>query len=549
MSSTTGNQIIRERVEKSNQVLKYADESRKAGILTDVCIKAGRKNLPVHRLVLSSYSGYFRTMFLTEMEERYAHTVTIKGVDETSLEALIEFIYTGKISINQEDVFDLLAASDYLQIDEAKQFCFDFLFDLISVETCFKVLNMADLYQNNNLLNETHIFIAKNFRKVSSQSDFKRQSKQNLIGLISRLNTNRVGERLVYDAIIGWVKYHESREDDFPEVFQCLDLSRFSASFLAKTVSNDLLVVENHTCSNLVMKTLAMKLQERASNNPTKILSIGGWETASKVFVVYNDDQKTYPALPYESFGHFSLKLDDFVYCIGGGSFLSPANNVCRLKVNETDLKWEKVASMKFPRHYCDAAVYKSGIAVTGGTSLDAGESVEFYNPSFNQWLALPSTAKGKHFHSLVTCDECLFCLGGISDDGNRYLSSVEMLSDVNGIWRHVQSMQTPRSEFAAVNCMGTIYAIGGCNSEHNSMKSVEKYDSTLNKWVFVKEMNTERCGHSACVMQDEIFVVGGRNINNDVVYEIECYDPLNDNWSIVGNANEKLIYHSIVAI
>ena len=233
MSSTTGYQVIRERVEKSNHVLKYADESRKAGILTDVCIKAGGKNLPVHRLILSSYSGYFRTILQTEMEEKYAHSVTIEGVDETSLEALIEFIYTGKILINQKNIFDLLAASDYLQIDEAKQFCFDFLFNSISVETCFKVLNMADLYQNNNLLNETRIFIAKNFRKVSSQNIFKCQSKQNLIGLISRLNTNRVGERLVYDAIIGWVKYNKSREDDFPEVFQCLYIKIFSLSFLA----------------------------------------------------------------------------------------------------------------------------------------------------------------------------------------------------------------------------------------------------------------------------------------------------------------------------
>ena len=39
---------------------------------------------------------------------------------------LIEFIYTGTIAINNDNALDLLSIADYLQIDEAKQFCFEF---------------------------------------------------------------------------------------------------------------------------------------------------------------------------------------------------------------------------------------------------------------------------------------------------------------------------------------------------------------------------------------------------------------------------------------
>ena len=154
---------------------------------------------------------------------------------------------------------------------------------------------------------------------------------------------------------------------------------------------------------------------------------------------------------------------------------------------------------------------------------------------------------EGRYNHALVACNDCLFCLGGYTS--GRYSSSSEMLSDVIGAWQHVQPMQTPRTEFAAVNCMNAIYAIGGCNQENVSMKSVEKYDMKSNKWIYVKNMNIERCEHSACVMWDKIFVVGGKNAKNEFVFQVECYDPLSDNWSIVGNTEEKLVRHSVVAI
>ena len=51
----------------------------------------------------------------------------VEDVDATSVGSLIDFTYTGKICINQENIFVLLAASDDLQIEETKQCCFIFL--------------------------------------------------------------------------------------------------------------------------------------------------------------------------------------------------------------------------------------------------------------------------------------------------------------------------------------------------------------------------------------------------------------------------------------
>ena len=105
-----------------------------------------------------------------------------------------------------------------------------------------------------------------------------------------------------------------------------------------------------------------------------------------------------------------------------------------------------------------------------------------------------------------MSCDECLYALGGYNDDDDddEYLSFAERLSDLDGEWQNIQPMQTPRRWFAAVNCNGVVYVIGGQSGKENSstLKSVEKYDSAENQWKYVTETNIARCAHTACVMR-----------------------------------------------
>ena len=51
--------------------------------------------------------------------------------NRTAVKHLIEFIYKGTIAINNENALDLLSTADYLQIDEANQFCFENLSRLL----------------------------------------------------------------------------------------------------------------------------------------------------------------------------------------------------------------------------------------------------------------------------------------------------------------------------------------------------------------------------------------------------------------------------------
>ena len=196
------------------------------------------------------------------------------------------------------------------------------------------------------------------------------------------------------------------------------------------------------------------------------------------------------------------------------------------------------------------ASVYRGTLFVAGGADQNYNSLAlcEYYLPESNKWKYAPPLIQCRAGHALVSCDECLYALGGWNSDSGENLFSAERLTDLNGEWQNIQPMQEPRLWFAAVNCNGVVYAIGGQSGEKNStLKSVEKYDFTGKQWKYVRDMNTARRAHTACVLHGKIYVVGGIDRTGSVVKEIECYDSVNDAWSIVGNEINISYHHTLV--
>ena len=50
------------------------------------------------------------------MQEKYDRKATIKGVSIAIMEAVINYLYTGDISLNDNNVYDFLDTAEYLQI-------------------------------------------------------------------------------------------------------------------------------------------------------------------------------------------------------------------------------------------------------------------------------------------------------------------------------------------------------------------------------------------------------------------------------------------------
>lgn len=77
--------------------------------------------IPAHRVILFANSRYFEALINEDMKE-----VAIQEVNGDMLEALISFCFTGKMSINKQNVGDIFAAASFMKMDQIKKLCEEF---------------------------------------------------------------------------------------------------------------------------------------------------------------------------------------------------------------------------------------------------------------------------------------------------------------------------------------------------------------------------------------------------------------------------------------
>ena len=532
-------------------LLDYAGLNRNDDVFNDVTIKAGDESIRGHRLVLSCFSSVFEKMFKVEMREKYERDVKIDGFDGKAIKSLIDYIYNGSIDISNENVVKLLQGADYLQLQEVKEFCFEFLASIIASDNCIALLKIGQLYEDDKFTHQVYRYVSDNLNEVVRSDDFKNLSHDDVRKLISNVNRSSLQECLVYEGIMNWIKHEvESRESKLFDSFRLIDIDKLSAGFMKEVVLKDDLVQNDIECHRCLLSAFVERVGRMESQcRQSKVVNFGGENSKCTVQVVYSlYGEALHSNSPSTFENHCSVKWNGFVYTIGG---YQACNEVCRMDLKSKNYIWNYVAGLNTGRHDMGATVHNDTLVVAGGEGESECRltSCEYYVAVTNEWKEMSSMSQARSGNALVSCGGWLYALGGWDEE--NCLSSVERLSDISGTWEKTESMLKPRCWFAAVNCANVMYAVGGqCGEDASTVtKSVEKYNADDKKWLFVSDMNTERCAHAACVMHGKIFVVGGKNANDRAVETIECYDPELDSWSIVGETEDELYYHSLVAL
>ena len=546
--------------EKNFELLEYVKANRHEEVFNDVTIEVDTSTIGANRLILSCFSSFFEKMFKSKMKERYEQNVKVVGVEGKIVGLLVDYFYTGQITIDSDTVMGILAGADYFQVEDVKNFCFEFLSNQISLNTWHIVLTAANLYRSDHLPQCVYQYLTDNFNEIASSTEFKSLKKEDLILLFANLNKKQIREITFYQAIVNWIKHNEDeRKSEFYRLFQLVNLKRFSLQSLQNILFENLLQ-DNAKCVKLVMKSLSDLLQKtKEIKNESKIILMGGKSESKRVTEIFNSHgvkYETYPDLPCEVKKFCSLKLNDSIISVGGCppiSYNLVFNTVHQLKLNEANLKWEQIASMNKKRCNMDAAVFNDSLVVAGGWNGEFHEpSVEYYDDISGDWKMASNMNKERCAFGLVVCDDSLFAIGGGGDKKANY-SSVERLSSLDGNWEYVAAMLLPRVGVAAVSLNGFIYALGGKSNDNNKsrQKTVEKYDPKSNKWSYVSEMNYVRSGARACVLCGRIYVVGGYDCGDNLVQVMECYDPSKDKWDVVECAKNECssLFGAVVVI
>ena len=189
-------------------LLQYANNNKNQGRFNNVTIQSANTSIPANRMVLSCYCSFFDHIFATETNNQVNNLVVdIPDVDGKSLQLLIQYIYTGQICIDNDNVFDILAAANHLELDEVKEFCFEFLESCVTPDNCITILIIAKQYKNFTLRDKVYEHISDNYQTITKTPAFLNLENDELFLIVFHLKTRfYVNDEVLCRSLLSWTK-------------------------------------------------------------------------------------------------------------------------------------------------------------------------------------------------------------------------------------------------------------------------------------------------------------------------------------------------------
>ncbi|XP_078583567.1 uncharacterized protein LOC144866168 [Branchiostoma floridae x Branchiostoma japonicum] len=108
----------------SATILDWMNGCRSTGFLCDITIIIDGKQFRAHKTILAACCDFFNTMFHNEVQQQNFHSILeLRGVTAGGFSALLDFMYTGKISVDETNLTDFTGALRALQVRNADDIC------------------------------------------------------------------------------------------------------------------------------------------------------------------------------------------------------------------------------------------------------------------------------------------------------------------------------------------------------------------------------------------------------------------------------------------
>nr|XP_010347190.2 kelch-like protein 12 [Saimiri boliviensis boliviensis] len=535
----------------AKSILNSMNSLRKSNTLCDVTLRVEQKDFPAHRIVLAACSDYFCAMFTSELSEKGKPYVDIQGLTASTMEILLDFVYTETVHVTVENVQELLPAACLLQLKGVKQACCEFLESQLDPSNCLGIRDFAETHNCVDLMQAAEVFSQKHFPEVVQHEEFILLSQGEVEKLIKCDEIQVDSEEPVFEAVINWVKHaKKEREESLPNLLQYVRMPLLTPRYITDVIDAEPFIRCSLQCRDLVDEAkkfhLRPELRSQMQGPRTRarlganevLLVVGGFGSQqSPIDVVEKYDPKTQewsflPSITRKRRYVASVSLHDRIYVIGGYDGRSRLSSVeCLDYTADEDGVWYSVAPMNVRRGLAGATTLGDMIYVSGGFDGSRRHtSMERYDPNIDQWSMLGDMQTAREGAGLVVASGVIYCLGGY--DGLNILNSVEKYDPHTGHWTTVTPMATKRSGAGVALLNDHIYVVGGFDGTAH-LSSVEAYNIRTDSWTTVTSMTTPRCYVGATVLRGRLYAIAGYD-GNSLLSSIECYDPIIDSWEVV---------------
>jgi len=469
----------------------------------DVKVVVKDREFVAHKAVLAAASPFFLSLLISDMRESKEHLIRIELEEATAsvMEDVLQYVYTGNVSITEDNAHNLMATADYLLLPGLKTVVGRYLTENLATENCISYYYFAVKYQCEELKEEARGMINSDFSAVMETEDFLSLDMKQVMEWVSSDDITVNVEEEIFKGIVKWVSHNKSeREVNFPGLLHQVRLVSISHDFLLNELVKEELVAKNSVlCLNFVLD--AIRLIANAS--------------AGQVI------QKPRKCL--------ETHMDSIFVCGGKRSFCYfPKQNL-----------WYQLSNMAYD-HDCShtPAQCRDKVFIPCSKADNQGECLmEFYISTTNSY----STVK------LATTFTCTTVLKGY-----LYAKCEEFTG--HGIYKYdleknfcdkLKAPPTYRDHTCFVSDEQYLYTIGGM-SRGSYLSTTERFDPSANEWEEVAPINQARAFAFGASMNGKVYIAGGQQ-NYKAISSCEVYNPVTDEWHMMASLNDRRMCASMV--
>ncbi|KAL4082849.1 hypothetical protein QTP88_029505 [Uroleucon formosanum] len=504
-----------------------------------------------HKVILASASQYFYAMF-TNFAEKNKDLVVLGELDFATLQLLVDFIYSGEIMINKNNVKDLLTAANLLLLNDVSEACCAFLLKRLHPTNCLGIKAFADLHSCTKLLTSSELYIQQNFSSVVMGNEFLSLSPEEVVKLISSDELVVPSEEEVVECVIRWVKHDlDSRKCNLPQLMEHVRLPLISKNYIDTKLVKEPLLDNCPKCKDYIKEALyfhSHKLNQLIFTNPKnirtkprlgyKVILVAGGYGYTKLAAGSTEWYE-----PKNNQWYFGPKMitcrdgaslavlnDHFVFAMGGHSIGSIVQSVDMLDLFSEPPCWKPTVPMLVKRTEFGVGVINNYLYAVGGyDGTNSLNSSEAFDCSIKKWRMISSMSTTRADLGAGVLNNLLYAVGGFDYSSSEVLNSVECYHPNLDKWTPVAEMSVRRYGAGVGVLDGVMYVVGGFDGLE-SQKSVEAYRPSLGVWTTVDDMHFPRQNAVVVALDGLLYVIGGNNAET-VYNSVEFYDPTYDTW------------------
>lgn len=574
--------------EHATTLLHSFEELRQHGsILSDCILSVSGVEFPVHKCFLAACSPYFLALFTSEMKEKTSSQIQLRGVEADVFQMILDFLYSGQISLNENNVTELYPAAKLFQLELLHKVCCDYFINQLCSSNCIGIWKYARRYSDSFLEKSAWDYLTAHFTELVGCEEFLSLDSSDLGMILSSDELELGSEMDGYYALMAWLKHDlSSRKKNILSLISCVRFPLLSLSSLNSLLSKDTIVASDRKVKDILIQAKnAQRLRSTKSRQKSahafqktnltprksnrKLSVIGGYSGSFvKICESYNDATDHWEISEQLELSpckhvHWVGVIGYRIYTIGGNSlvdidlimsqFTPYASSL--LQSSALSKEWELEATLPSDcssMQFCtmDDCIYGCGQTMLDGALVHV---IVRYDPGSGNMESLTTLPTPRVSMSFLAYDGTLYLIGGMDPDSGAILTLFEGYNPSLNSWESYPDLKTGRYHLGAEALNGYIYAFGGIGDSegeiNSQLRSVERFSLDSRQWSSVKPLPSARAAMASCAWREKIYCIGGETADDVHTRDVFSFSPADEVWVECKPLKHSRIHPNVIII